>query len=367
MNRVVLLFISISFFLSVSSVAQMPIVVDQSDMPSAGDMPRNSIADTLILVDPKPTGANFTWDFSNLTPQFQQVDSFIGRSALPFTLQFSVPSSADMAQYIRASADSLPIGGFSFSGGYQIYDKSSTAFSDLGQATLLNGLLPIFLEKDPEDVIYRFPLNYADTDSVYSQAILDLQLPGLGAVYVQQDRIRESEVDGWGTLTTPYGTFDVLRVRSEIVGEDSIMFDTLFNFRVPTIPRVEYKWIAKGMDIPILQINATTLGGAEVVTQVIYQDSLRPEVPTLGLEDQLDPLEVHTFPNPVTESLHIQIPDLRGQTAQIRLFDLQGRLVSLRQTRDLSSELLMTQLPAGHYVLEITTEDRFFIDRIIKQ
>jgi len=367
MNRVFLLCFIASFFFSLSGFAQAPIVVDEGDMPSAGDQPRHSIADTLIVVDPKPTGANHIWDFSNLTPQYQEVDSFIGRNDLPFTLRFSVPSSADMAQYIRTSADSLPLGGLSFSGGYQVYDKSSTDFNDLGQATLLNGLLPVFFEKDPVDVIYRFPLNFGDTDSVFSIGILDLQIPTIGSIYMQQDRIRESEVDGWGTLTTPYGTFDVLRVRSEIMGEDSIMFDTLFNFKVPAIPQVEYKWIAKGMDVPVLQINVTALGGTEVVTQVIYQDSLRPEVPTLGLEDKLDPLVVQVYPNPATEHLQIQIPDLRGQTAQIRLFDLQGRLVSQSKTRHESTELALGHLAFGQYVLEITTVDRFFIDRIIKK
>lgn len=366
MNRIFLFNFVIFLCACLSGFSQTQITIDQGDMPSAGDMPRVSTADTLVAVDPTPTGANYSWDFSNLKPQFQQVDSFIGRSDLPFTLLFTVSSKADIARYIRTSTDSLPIGGVSFSGGYQIYDKTATDYNDMGQATLLNGLLPIFLEKDPVDVVHRFPLNYMDTDSGYSQAILDLQIPGLGSIYIQQDRVRESEVDGWGTLTTPYGTFDVLRVRSEIMGEDSIMFDTLFNFSVPSIPTVEYKWLAKGMDIPVLQINTTAFGGMEVVTQVRYQDSLRSEVPTLGLEDKLDPLVVHTFPNPVNESLHIQIPDLRGQTAQIRLFDLQGRLVSQSETRGLNVELSMSHLATGHYVLEITTIDRFYIDRIIK-
>lgn len=365
MNRITIISFLLGMLLNFSGFGQ--ITIEQGDMPSAGDLPRFSIADTLIVVDPSPTGANFSWDFSDLTPLFQQVDSFIGRSNLPFTLLFSIPSKADIARYIRTSTDTLPIGGASFSGGYEIYDNTATDYNDLGQATLLNGLLPIFLEKDPVDVIYRFPLNYQDTDSGYSQAILDLQIPGLGDVYIQQDRTRESEVDGWGTLTTPFGMFDVIRVRSEIMGEDSIMFDTLFNFSVPAISRVEYKWLAKGMDVPVLQINTTNLGGNEVVTQVRYQDSVRDEVPTLGLEDRLTPLVAHVYPNPTTDQLNIQIPDLRGQTASIRLFDLQGRLISQMKTRQLAVTLPLGHLAAGQYVLEITTSDRYFVDRIVKE
>ncbi len=358
------LFVLMGFF---GLHAQTQITIEQSDMPSPGDRPRTSTADTLIVVDPGPTGANFNWDFSGLMPQFQQVDSFISRSDLPFTLLFSVSSKANLVQYIRTSADSLPIGGVSFSGGYQINEKNASAYNDMGQATLLNGLLPIFLEKDPVDVVYRFPLNYLDTDSGFSQAILDLQIPGLGSFYIRQDRTRKSEVDGWGSITTPFGTFDAIRVRSEIMGEDSIKFDTLINFKVPTIPRVEYKWLAKGMDIPILQINTTALGGNEVVTQVIYQDSLRGEVPTLGLESKLAPLEAQLFPNPTTDQLHIRIPELRGQTAQIRLFDLQGRMILQRQSRENVFEIDMNYLVPAYYVLEITTEDRYFIERIIKK
>jgi hypothetical protein len=346
------------------------ITIEQADLPEAGDRPRFSIADTLLMIDPEPTGANYSWDFRNLNPIAQRVDSFIGRSDLPFTLLFQVPSSANVVSFIRAGGqqalDSLP-GGFSFSGGYEIYRSTADAYELLGQATVLSDILPIYLENDPVDTVYRLPMDFGQVDSSISQAILDLNIPGLGSIYYQQDRKRINEVDGWGTLLTPYGTFDVLRVRTEITGRDTVSWDTITSFAVPAIPSIEYKWLAKADGFPILQVNATRFLGAEVVSNVIYRDSLRPEVPTVGLEAQLEPLEVKLYPNPVQQQLNLQIGDLRGQQAHIRLLDGQGRILLHQTTRQDRVRIDLKAQAAGMYLLEIVTPDRYYWGKVMKK
>src|SRR6185295_16658519 len=113
------------------------------------------------------------------------------------------------------------------------------------------------------DTIYHFPLTYGTIDSSYSG--YTLKLPSL--VYFHNSSFRHNEADGWGSLTTPYGTFDVVRVKTTIMAHDSIYIDTLLNFgfAIDAPAEIDYKWIGKGQGEPLLQIN-TTLGG--VVTRI---------------------------------------------------------------------------------------------------
>jgi hypothetical protein len=74
-------------------------------------------------------------------------------------------------------------------------------------------------------------------------------------LYYSTQRIRSSEVDGWGNLITPFGTFATVRVKSTLNIHDSIYVDSLaigFGFDRNII---EYKWLGKGYGIPLLQIN----------------------------------------------------------------------------------------------------------------
>jgi len=68
------------------------------------------------------------------------------------------------------------------------------------------------------DEWYQFPMNYGQTYA--DEAALEMALPDVG--YVLIERSRQNTIDGWGSLTTPYGTFEVLRYKSEVSEYDSL-------------------------------------------------------------------------------------------------------------------------------------------------
>ncbi len=346
--------------------AQAQITIDHTDMPQPGEMQRHSIADTVMSVDYTSTGANHIWDFSDLTPMFQRSDSFLSRSDLPFVLQFTAPSDVSVITYLDTPGGgdtTSPAGGI-LDGGFDLFRTSPAAFESLGQVAVLGGLLPTFLEKDPIDTVYRFPMNFADQDSSESVGELALSIPGIGDIYVRQERKRINEVDGWGSITTPFGTFDALRIRSHITGYDSIAFDSI-NIGFPAIPSVEYKWLAKEEHVPILQINTTAFGGLEIVTQVTYRDSLREGVPTLSIEDDLEPLEATVYPNPSDGVIHVDFEDLSSPQASLQLIDMQGRLVQHRTLQGYQHRVTLEGLAAGTYLLRIHTDKKAYMGKVV--
>ncbi|HNG05973.1 MAG TPA: hypothetical protein PKU98_05695, partial [Saprospiraceae bacterium] len=140
--------------------------------------------------------------------------------------------------------------------------------------------IPVPIIFNSPDVIYELPLNFGNTSS--SSSGYELNLPSLA--YYGYSQERSNEVDGWGTIATPAGTFEALRVKSTIAGHDTIAVDTLgvgFNIDRPLVH--EYKWLAQGIRVPVLQINTTEIFGNEVVTGIWYHD--QPH--TIFVEDPL--------------------------------------------------------------------------------
>jgi hypothetical protein len=290
-------FFSFCLLSSVSSFAQ--VIITSSDMPNAGDSIRISITNSTAGEDHLLTGSNYAWDYSALTPNIQRFEKFDAPSTFPspYNLFFSsfVGTSYGKENYQNVG-EVFP--GFTIDGDYDFFKETSFNLRQTGIGYFINNI-PVPMTYSKPDTIYDFPMNYADTMSCDYK----FSTPSLPAIplYYGEEGHRESVVDGWGDLTTPFGTFSTVRVRSVITATDSIYIDTLgFGIAIPLPARIEYKWLANSMKVPVLQINATDLAGAELVTEVLYQDSLRA-VPQVGIQETANATEFSVYPNPCSE------------------------------------------------------------------
>lgn len=328
------------------------ISITSSDMPQPGDSPRFSIADTLLNIDPSPTGANFNWDFSNLDPIFQRSENYVSRGDVPFRVRLFFPVSTTVVQQLDAP-DS--VGGFAISDGYQFFRATSSAYEGLGVGGTLNGI-PLGLTNDPTDRIYKLPLTFGDRDNGASSAELDFSLLGL---YFAQERERTSEVDGYGTLTTPYGQFDVIRVRQTVQGSDTISLDSL-NFRLPSPTEIIYSWLGKNQGVPLMQVFANEVNGNEFVTRVEYRDSLRRDVITLDVEDQVAYEKAAVYPNPNQGSFKLKLGKQISPNSELSVIDLNGRIVWKQQFTSESVEISLPPLTPGVYMLELRDRETVY-------
>jgi len=222
------------------------ISVDVSDMPVAGDTLRVSVANN-IPEDFDNTGVDTTWDFSSLQPLNQRLDSFVAATSTPpeFWLFFIPGIETNLAS--PRSGSFVP--GLSVTDAFTFYNKTATAFNDLGYAVKVQGI-PFPLRYDEPDTYYKLPLAILSTWS--SESAYSLPIPGIGYYGVQ--RTRTSMVDGWGNLITPFGTFQTLRVKSHVIQKDSIYIDSLQSGIVINRDINEYKWLGKDQGIPLLTI-----------------------------------------------------------------------------------------------------------------
>jgi hypothetical protein len=340
-----------------SATAQ--ISIDDSDMPLENDTIRVSTGLNPDFIDYTETGADYTWDFSQMVPVSQRVDTFLSPWSMPLIYKLFFGLTSNLA--VRG-AENVPLPGFPFTDIFNFYDNRSANYRGIGLGISIGGV-PVPFNYDNPDVVYDFPMEYQDKWN--SQAYFAQDVPVVG--YLKMKRTHTDTVDGWGTLITPFGSFEVLRLKSDVNEQDSIYMDSL-GIGIP-IERdyTVYQWLGKGQKIPLLQIT-TSLGG--VLAE--YIDSLR--VIYNGTNDLpfIRNNELQLFPNPGRGAIQLQFEMLEKQNIEVKLFDMQGREVAglyegmLQQGAvKLTFNLNNMNLQSGQYILQLRAGGRFVDTKLV--
>ncbi|MBO2012729.1 T9SS type A sorting domain-containing protein [Hymenobacter negativus] len=332
------------------ALAQTSPIIDRTDMPSltAGvDSLRLSVASPVLPSTAPPLsrrGANQTWNYTTLVPVSQRVESFVPLATATavspvYGLTFgSLLSGVNRATV--ASPQSLPLLPVTLpipvTDSYQFYNVSgSTAaqqdFRSVGfGASLAGSALPVtYASQAQQDVIYRFPLSFASSrDSSNSFFSTPSIISSIG--YISQKRKRVNTPDAWGTLITPFGTFQTVRVVAKLIDHDSLAIGGMAGqgFDLPLTR--EYKWLAKTQHVPVLTITTREIGGQETVTNVEYRDIYR-RISLLATRDAATDAALSTYPNPsaIGRPLALTVPAGSGPLT-VSATDLVGRLLFRR-------------------------------------
>jgi hypothetical protein len=266
--------------LNIGVFAQITIL--NTDIQKGGDIFKlSSQTNNINSINPVPAGANYSWNFSTLTADAQVIDTFLTSSQVPsaYSLYFFGYNCA------QNSPDTSYINGgiLSIANICNMYKNSSTTYDFWGCGGTISGI-PIPFNCSPHDIIYRFPMNYGNNDSIDSK--LFASIPNL--ISFKQFRHRVNQVDGWGSLIMPNGIFNCLRLKSIIHDIDSIKLDTAYT-HLPIViiygiqqTTIEYKWLVAGQGEPLLQINQKLSSTGVLTTNLVrwQNDSTLTCIPT---------------------------------------------------------------------------------------
>ncbi len=231
-------------------------------MPQVNDALRYSTSTSTF--DYTTAGANHVWDFSKIQVANQDVQKYNSALSTPYLLQFLSNSSYGIPQSNQSVG---PIGNFA-SNVYLFYKTSAAAQVIVGRGATIQSL-PLGIVYAPKDTVFKYPLTFGKTYA--SNYYGEQSLPTLGTL--KQIGSRSTEVDGWGSITTPYGTFDCIRVKSIVDETDSIIL-TGFGIPFPN-NKIEYSWFAKNEKYPIMEVIVNS--ATSQVTSIKYKDIYRPE------------------------------------------------------------------------------------------
>lgn len=340
--------------------------ISQSDMPSAGDTMRFSVAAAAVGIQPGNGGTGTTWDFSDLQSASQYVDEFLSVSSTPFTyvavfgLPFS-PNYCDMARIDNSAFQipQIPVINLTVEDVYNFYKSQSDGFEQRGFGASINGF-PLPITYSDGDVLVPLPLTPSTMQSNgYS---FNATIPTIG--YYGRDAQRINEADGTGTLILPMGNYECIRLRSQLVYSDSVALDALgFGFQLPEITETRYKWMAPGFGWPLLEITTITdpILGMETTSRVVYRDTIASEDQT-GIFNQDLNTAVSLYPNPASEVLMLRLELAQPAKGTVSVMNSIGQTVYLKKRDFVSGENLeiipleAAGLTPGCYFIRIATE-----------
>ncbi|HBS85370.1 MAG: hypothetical protein A2W91_16310 [Bacteroidetes bacterium GWF2_38_335] len=355
-----LILLSLGLFVIACSNAQ--ITITSSDMPSVDDTFR--ISTTInIPIDHTLTGEDYFWDFSALEYDSQDIDSFVHVNDAPFSyaLIFIYPVVATIAK--PAESPNVPeMAPITVAESYDFFKESSSSFVKAGFAAKINDL-PTPRKYDNPELIYTFPLTYGNAPDS-SLSFYDISVPTFG--YYGQTIKRVNYIDGWGQIATPFGTFDCVRVRSDLYLTDTIYVESYgMGFNYPRPVSHEYKWLANGQYIPVLQIS-----DAASPATAVYKDSVRTSI--VGTNELYDDFQAKVFPNPATENINVHFRLDKQNAVSIEIIDLEGKSYGFifqgsghRGINKLKLDLSDKTLTKGVYFLKFTSEGKSFVKKIV--
>lgn len=338
------------------------ITLTDVDFADAGDTVRMSKA-TDNSIDIITTGANQTWDYSYLTFDSQLRRDFEETSNLPFLINAVFGQLAQnqyRATYYLPATD-LPInqvGSFlpiTIADLVQYSRKTADSITSIGLSLSINGTaLPV--RSDTIETRYAFPLNYGDVHYSRGYSKIDMN-PIYDAIWIQY-RQRLSEVDGWGSITTPFGTYDALRIKHTITETDSLRIDLLGNqtwIPIPVPKSYIYEWFTNGEKDALLRISTSETGGNETVTSIEYRD--------FNLTNSIDELAIdfEIYPNPANQVISVNNFPFNSQYYVV---DNNGSIVL---EGDLIDKINIAHLASGSYELVIKADKQIGKKSFIKQ
>ncbi len=231
---------------------------------------------TDFTTDYTASGANFVWDFSGLAGNTQDSLQFRNPMSTGFVWTFIYNSNNTNLSSTRNETTSLSAFGqnLGITNVNAYFKKTSTQLTQVATAYKIdyNGMqIPVTNQYTNSDIVYNFPIDYGDTDSDNSEFTIDIP----SVYYQNKTTLRTNTVDGWGSVTTPYGTFaNALRMTTELTENDTVALLGTGIARVIRTTR-ELKWFDLSQKYTVLIVNQTLAAETWTTTSVQYLDEKR--------------------------------------------------------------------------------------------
>jgi hypothetical protein len=106
--------------------------------------------------------------------------------------------------------------------------------------------------------------------------------------------------------------------------------------------------------------------GSVMLTQGFHQGDIT--VSTAVDEMRKSAMDVHIYPNPVSDMLDVEFKNMVDYTIQVRLVDLTGKTVLRKEISQPSNRLWLnlSSVSSGTYMLEIRAADKRKVFKIVK-
>jgi hypothetical protein len=316
-----------------------------SDLTSIGDQ-ITRYGDTIPAYGPGASGANVTWDFSTAESDTVAYTTVVDVTSTGFESTFS---SSDYAME-GVQGDS-----------WLYFEHDANSMSSTGAAGNLLGNGDIESPFSDPLLLHEFPRiyqsNFDDTYAFITEASgagLPLPIPVHMIRLTHNGHVFDT-TDAYGTLITPTGTYEALRVKTVDYTHDIIeiqlspIFPVWTEFSNTMDTTTSYAWHTKEEMLAIAEFTYDSLGNPRQFTY-----SAVPPVSTVGIEDVDEESPFALYPQPASDQLFIKGLNQAGNH-QTQVFSIDGKMV--RNEVLSGNSLNVNGLKSGMYILRITLAD----------
>lgn len=331
-----------SLLFSFSSLAQ--ITLESTDLTAIGDQILRYV-DTIPAYGPGGDGPNQVWDFSAAVADTLNNTDVITVASTPFASTFS------------GSTYAMTNNNLSYL--YFIHDANSMTTTGAAGDLLNNGDQIESPFSDPL-ILHQFPRTYGsnfnDTYAFVTEASgngLPTPIP-VHSVRLTHDGHVYDTTDAYGTLITPTGTYDVLRVKSvdfttDLLEYKLFSFSQWATFGTTVDTSVSYSWHAKEEKLAIAEFAYDSIGNPARFTY-----STVPPVVTTGISGADDNSDFTIYPQPTSAQLCIK-SSMPFTNAYAQVYSLEGKMILNEKVNSACFDV--SELDAGMYLLRLTTAD----------
>lgn len=343
-------------FMTLALISQ--ITVTENNIAGVGDVIYESI-DTMPnnMFSPGSAGANQTWDFSTVQAHVSDTTTLIDPAGTPYA---NLYPTATACIYDDSS--------------YVYIQKSSTGMIMLGENNeqMSFTLLPLPLTYgathiDGPIIVYDTTMFNDMLDSTIVQMYTGGSISNIDSIAQVVSMEINYEVDAYGSLSIPSGTYDALRLKQTQVM--TMKLDAYYNNAWQPMPNTiaqlmgmpgpvlidtmgsGYQWWTdqNHMKFMAAQMDVDSNGMAESITYNINANT--SSVAELGKA------EFNIYPNPASESILIELNESK-EGLNFNIFAVNGQIV-LNGELDASRMIDISKLENGQYILELGNEGQY--------
>lgn len=341
---------------ALSANAQITITTADVAMPTKIIYQSN---DTLPTVTPGVAGISQTWNMSALNTHTTDTLTFISASWVP---NASFPT-ANLAMKQG------------WQNNYAYLDNSASGLSSLGFAGTADfGAGPFTIDQvnTPAEKLMNFPGMYLTSfTSNFLTTTPKIYLgfdPGIGfvidTVQLHSGSSKTVTVDAWGSLTTPLGTFNVLRAKETVIKYDTTDICLLglggwnpipgFTPQLAADSTTSYTFWANGVGFPLATV---TMDSASNVNRVTWLQAL----PAVGVNEYTNATDVNVYPNPAQDQITFAVE--ASKVGAIQLFDVTGRMIDFIAVTGTTVSVNTSTYANGSYTYALVGKDNVILNR----
>lgn len=197
------------------------------------------------------------------------------------------------------------------------------------------------------------------------------------AVFVVRDRTIGSGLDklfsynfstnAWSEIITSGLTFDYLANCIKYIGNNTWLLATSTGLYRSTNSGVNWTMVHTQASWQ----NGIVVNSIQMIGNKVFLGTLANGVwyitLSTGILEQMKDNEVQVFPNPSSDFINIILPDLKGKTANISLYDVEGKEIISNTVKALQFQLDLRKLPSASYFIVIEANNEIYRKTIIRK